>query len=242
MDKSLTNIRFRTNKKENIMKLQTILFLIAILVMNTNLFAQDHMPNTPEARWSLAMHLEKELEEKKEPKKEIELAILFGVIAGTDKNDQETTIKAEKLLSKASKANPKNYTLMATHGSVLTMLARYEKNQGKQLRYVKLGTRKLDRAVKRDPDNIGVLQQRANNSLNLPPFLNRTHFAEKDFQKILTLIGDKRGPEFKAMIQFNLGRTYEINQNSNKAKEYWQKAVNLNVPYWSEKAQKQLNQ
>jgi tetratricopeptide (TPR) repeat protein len=223
------------------MKLQTILFLIAILVLNTNIFAQDHIPNTPEARWSLAMHLEKELEEKRVPKKEIELAVLFGVIAGTDKNDQETTVKAEKLLGKASKANPKNYTLMATHGSVLTMLARYEKNQGKQLRYVKLGTRKLDRAVKRDPNNIGVLQQRANNSLHLPPFLNRAHFAEKDFQKILILAGNKKSPEFKAMVHFKLGLAYEMTQKNKKAKEYWQKAANLNVPYWSEKAQEHLN-
>jgi tetratricopeptide (TPR) repeat protein len=215
-----------------------------VLVLCCNavwLMAQTSIPDTPEQRRERAMALEQTMKNQGTSAQLRELAMIYAVIAGLDDAQPATTQKAIGILEEAVKSNPDDAELTAAYGSVLTMLARFETSTAKQLHYVKKGFRMMDRAIKNDPTNIGALLQRANNSLNTPPFLQRTHFAKKDFQQVLDLVGDSRGPGFKAMILFNLGQAHEVLQDTEQARNYWRDAVKLKVPVWSDKAAVKLN-
>lgn len=223
------------------MKSKSLLLLILLVsIFAMVLSAQNNIPDSATERAALALELEKKWSQNQNNNTLVHLATIYSVIAGLDNSEKETVHKAEKYLSKAVKVLPKNYDLMASHGSVLTMMAQFESKTGNQLKYVKLGTRKMDRAVKKAPGNIMVLMQRANNALNLPTFLNRAHFAQKDFKTILNIVGDKNGPVFKANVLYHLGKAYQITNDLDEAKEYWQQATQLSAPKWSAKAKDAL--
>ncbi|NQU64836.1 MAG: hypothetical protein HQ517_11235 [SAR324 cluster bacterium] len=224
------------NVKPAVIILSLLCYLIGSLAL-----AQTSIPNTPQERETRSRALEKSLEIKTNPAQLRELAMIYAVIAGLDDFKKETVEKAERYLNPAVKENPGDYELMATHGSVLAMKAAFEKSSTRQMMYVKKGTRKMDRALKKDPDNIGALLQRGNNSLGLPIFLKRTHFAQKDFKHILDLVGDQKGSEFKAMVLFNLGRAHAMLKQQKMATNYWMQAKLLGTKQWSIMAAEKLN-
>ncbi len=215
---------------------------MVLLFCSTLAAAQTKIPYSPQQRQQRGEELESQLNVTESSAARRELAMIYAVIAGMDDPQKETTKKAQSYLEQATKSLPKDYELMAAYGSVLTMLARFETKTAKQLHYVKMGFRKMDRAIKKDPKNIGALLQRANNSLGLPVFLKRTHFAKKDFQQVLNLVGDSNGPAFKAMILFNLGLACDLLKDSKQAQTYWNQSAEMKAPFWSEKALAKLNQ
>ncbi|MBU2510055.1 hypothetical protein KJ966_01915 [bacterium] len=224
------------------MKLLKSIFLIFLVFgyLTSFLSAQTKIPDSAALRKKRASVLEMELKEEHDPLKLKELAMIYSVIAGFDDQEKTTAVKAEKIVQEAVSIYPKDYELMAVHGSLLTMMARYETETARQLHFTKKGFRKMDRAIKQDPDNIGALLQRGNNSMSVPLFLKRTHYAKKDFQHLLELVGDRKGPSFKAMVLFNLGRAHELLQESSQAKACWKEAKSMNAPYWSTQANEKL--
>ena len=225
------------------MKQRTTLLILICCVMllaASKIAAQTVIPDTAELRKARVHELEQN--QANSPAELRELAMIHAVMAGLDNPTLEAATNAVKILEKAEKANPKDFELMSAHGSVLTMMARFQKKTAQQLRYTKKGFRKMDRALKKDPDNIGALLQRANNSLKTPVFLKRTHYAKRDFQRVLELVGDRKGPGFKAMILYQLGDACELMKEDDNAQQQWQKASQLNAGYWSEQALAKLNQ
>lgn len=103
--------------------------------------------------------------------------------------------KAETYLKKAVVLQGEDQETVAWLGSVTTMKAIFESDPGKQSFFVKLGCRMMDKAVKKVPDNIVVRLTRANNSLELPAFLMRTHYAIEDFQYYLKLCESQVCPQ-----------------------------------------------
>jgi hypothetical protein len=101
--------------------------------------------------------------------------------------DKARVEEGEKYLKQASQLNPKDHETAAWLGSIITMKALFEGDPGKQTYFVKLGARAMDGAVQQAPDNLIVRLVRANNSLELPPFLKRSRFAVEDFQHYLAL-------------------------------------------------------
>jgi tetratricopeptide (TPR) repeat protein len=95
--------------------------------------------------------------------------------------------QGETYLKKAAQLDPKDVQAAAWLGSIITMKALFETDPGKQTFFVKVGSRAMDQAVQRDPDNLVVRLIRANNSLELPPFLKRTQFAVEDYSRYLAL-------------------------------------------------------
>ena len=93
----------------------------------------------------------------------------------------------EKYLKQASQVNPQDAETAAWLGSITTMKAIFETDPGKQTFFVKLGARAMDTAVAQAPDNLVVRLVRANNSIELPPFLKRSRFAIDDYQHYLAL-------------------------------------------------------
>ena len=225
------------------MNIKPAVFTLCLLgcLIGSPVSAQTSIPDTLVERASRAKVLERSLKIQSNPAQLRELAMIYAVIAGLDDFKKETVEKAEQYLATAVKENPGDFELMATHGSVLAMKAAFEKSNIRQMMYIKKGNRKMDRAIKKDPDNIGALLQRANNSLGLPVFLKRAHFALKDFKHILDLVGDRKGPEFKAMVLFNLGRAHAMLKQQRMAVKYWKQAKLLGTAHWSKKAAERLN-
>jgi tetratricopeptide (TPR) repeat protein len=95
--------------------------------------------------------------------------------------------QGEAYLKKAVQLDPKDVQTTAWLGSITTMKALFETDPGKQTFFVKVGSRAMDQAVQRDPDNLVVRLIRANNSMELPPFLKRTQFAVEDYGRYLAL-------------------------------------------------------
>ena len=96
--------------------------------------------------------------------------------------------KAVEALAKAFEANKKDYETMCYLGSATTMMAKRTWNPMKKMSYVNKGAALMDKAIRKDPDNVSVRMTRAYNSKNLPSFLNRGHLAVEDFEYLADLI------------------------------------------------------
>jgi cytochrome c-type biogenesis protein CcmH/NrfG len=107
--------------------------------------------------------------------------------------------KAVEILTKAFEANRKDYESMCYLGSATTMMAKRTWNPMKKMTYVNKGAALMDKAIRKDPDNISVRMTRAYNSKSLPSFLNRGHLAVEDFEYLADLI--EKNPKAYASIK-----------------------------------------
>lgn len=144
--------------------------------------------------------------------------------------DKKAVKRAKKLFQKLLELDPQNAEALAWYGSVLTLRGRDVLFPVSKLGYVSNGIKKMDKAVELAPDNINVRMVRTHNSLNLPGIFHRTKIAITDFEHLLTL-KEKRRQEFSkdllAKIFFGLGNAYKKKEDTNKARENWQKAVEV---------------
>ena len=79
------------------------------------------------------------------------------------------------------------------------MMAQTTENSIKKMSYVNKGAGFMDKAVRRDPDNVSVRLTRAFNSKSLPSFLGRGHIALEDFEYLAGLI--EKNPDFSQPIK-----------------------------------------
>ena len=137
--------------------------------------------------------------------------------------------KAVETLTKALEANKKDYQTMCYLGSATTMMAKNTWNPMKKMGYVNKGAGLMDKAIRKDPDNISVRMTRAYNSKNLPSFLNRGHLAVEDFEYLADLI--EKNPETYASIKkdvyTNLCELYRKAGDQAKADTFKNLAENL---------------
>jgi cytochrome c-type biogenesis protein CcmH/NrfG len=107
--------------------------------------------------------------------------------------------KAVEFLTRAHEINKKDYEILCYLGSATTMMARTTENSIKKMFYVNKGTGFMDKAVRRDPDNVSVRLTRAFNSKSLPSFLARRHIAFEDFEYLAGLM--EKNPDFSQPIK-----------------------------------------
>jgi len=138
------------------------------------------------------------------------------------KNAKTYAPKAVELLTKALEANKKDYETMCYLGSATTMMAKRTWNPMKKMAYVNKGAGLMDKAIRKDPDNISVRVTRANNSKNLPSFLNRGHLAVEDFEYLAHLI--EKNPEsyvsIKKDVYTNLAELHSKAGDQAKAEKF----------------------
>ncbi|PCI27996.1 MAG: hypothetical protein COB67_07330 [SAR324 cluster bacterium] len=233
------------------MKKLTLFFILAVTLvysLSTALAATEvyqpilEIPSSAKQRKLLATQLESNFQQSQDALTIAQLGILYSVIAGYDDFSLKTVQKADRLLGLAVKKNLKNYELIAAHGSIIAMQASFvEGSTSATYRFLKKGFRKMDRAIKKAPNHIGALMQRGNNSLRLPKFLRRLHYAVKDFTKVLELLEGTQSLQFKSQVQYRLGEAYEKQKNKEMARKYWTMAANNKIPIWSARAQEKLN-
>ena len=136
------------------------------------------------------------------------MGIAFHVKAKMDA--KKYALKAVEFLTSAHEINKKDYETVCYLGSAATMMARTTENPVKKMSYVNKGTGFMDKAVRRDPDNVSVRLTRAFNSKILPSFLARGHIALEDFEYLAGLI--EKNPDvfqpIKKTVYSNLAELY----------------------------------
>ena len=155
------------------------------------------------------------------------IGIAFHVKAGKDA--KKYAPKAVEFLTRAHEINKKDCETMCYLGSATTMMARTTWNPVKKMSYVNKGTGFMDKAVRRDPDNVSVRLTRAFNSKSLPSFLERGHIALEDFEYLAGLI--EKNPDVsqptKKTVYTNLAELYSKEGDQARADRFSKLAENL---------------
>lgn len=209
--------------------MKTIIYTIVFLFLSTTVQALDlSQLTTPGAeRDALQQTYENQLKAGTIDANALsELGIIYHMQASETGLQPEIIQKAHDTLTRAYENDKTNPITMVYLGSVTTMMATTTDKNMEKLKFVKKGTRLMDRAVKKNPNDVTIRMIRGGNSLGLPPFLQRARFAVEDFSHVLGLIGESPTP-FKAQVHFSLGQAYEITEQMEQAKAQWQQVVQL---------------
>jgi len=162
--------------------------------------------------------------------------------------------KAIVTLEKVMELDPGDLEAYAFLGSCYTMVARDSKNPFTKMKMVRKGTKIIDGCVAQAPKNILIRILRANNSLNLPGFLGRRHYALEDYRFIESIaddpeadygipshLGDNDSKDVLAQVYYKIGRLYLDRKEPEKARSYFEKSVQAWVDSrWAEGARQAL--
>lgn len=137
--------------------------------------------------------------------------------------------KAVISLEEAQKIKPEDNVTLCYLGSAYTLMAKESWNPVSKSNYVNKGIKGMDKAVKKDPDNITVRMTRGLNSRGLPGFLNRRQVAYEDFEHLADLFekGLKAPASLKSTVYKNLSGLYKEDGDNGKAQKYKAMAENL---------------
>jgi len=130
--------------------------------------------------------------------------------------------KAVQYLEQANQKKSDETEVLCYLGSAYTLLAKDAGDLMSKSSYMNRGVEYMDKAVRMDPDNISVRLIRANNSKNLPRFLNRRSVAYEDFEYLAGLF-EKRpdvSPSLKVSVYRDLAALYKEDGDAAKARKY----------------------
>jgi hypothetical protein len=132
---------------------------------------------------------------------------------------------AKKAVQYLEQANQKKFddtVVLCYLGSAYTLLAKDAGDPMSKSSYINRGIECMDKAVRMDPDNIAARLIRANNSKNLPKFLNRRPVAYEDLEYLAGLF-EKRldiSPSLKTSVYRGLAALYKEDGDAAKARKY----------------------
>jgi tetratricopeptide (TPR) repeat protein len=130
--------------------------------------------------------------------------------------------KAVQYLEQANQKKSDDTEVLCYFGSAYTLLAKDAGDLMSKSSYMNRGVEYMDKAVRMDPENISVRLIRANNSKNLPGFLNRRSVAYEDFEYLGGLF-EKRpdiSSSLKASVYRDLASLYKEDGDTAKAQKY----------------------
>jgi hypothetical protein len=130
--------------------------------------------------------------------------------------------KAVQYLEQANQKKSDDTEVLCYLGSAYTLLAKDAGDLMNKSSYMNRGVECMDKAVRMDPDNISFRLIRANNSKNLPRFLNRRSVAYEDFEHLAVLF-EKRpdvSPSLKASVYRDLAALYKEDDDAAKTRRY----------------------
>jgi len=137
--------------------------------------------------------------------------------------------RAVDMLTRAREINKKDYETLCYLGSATTMMAKTTSNPIKKMSNANKGIALMDKAVKRDPENITVRMTRGYNSMGLPGFLKRGGIAVEDFEHLAEMI-EKDPVSFSSIkkeVYSTLAELYTKNGEEDKAEKYMKLAEGL---------------
>jgi tetratricopeptide (TPR) repeat protein len=168
------------------------------------------------------------------------LGIAYHNLAALKTDD--ASAKAVETLTRAVDLLPDDSEALAYLGSAHTLAARDAWNVTAKVSNVNKGVALLDKAVRRDGNNVGIRMLRGNNALGLPDMFERKPVAKEDFTFIASRLeasghGD---PVLLAEVYFKLAG---LDGDTTKRTAYLTKAKDAapGSP-WGQKATKELGQ
>lgn len=148
------------------------------------------------------------------------LGIIYHSMALKDSNAYAK--KAIQYLEQANQKKSDDTEVLCYLGSAYTLLAKDTGDLMSKSSYMNRGIEYMDKAVRMDPDNVSVRLIRANNSKNLPRFLNRRSVAYEDFEYLAGLF-EKRpdvSPSLQVSVYRDLAALYKEDGDAAKAQKY----------------------
>lgn len=161
-----------------------------------------------------------------------QLALLVLIRTSETKPLKPETLEAAKAeLAKIAAAANNDPEVLAIAANIRAMEAGLAKSPMSALVISKEVTRTLDRLVKDNPDNGGVLMQRGSNALYAPPVAGRGSIAVTDFETLLS--GRFQLDEASTLrTRELLGQAYEkVGRKADARKAFEALAASSN-PYW----------
>jgi hypothetical protein len=134
--------------------------------------------------------------------------------------------KAVQYLEQAHQKRIDDNVVLCYLGSAYTLLAKDAGDPTDQMSYVNKGVEYMDKAARKDTDNITdyitIRLTRANNSMRLPKFLNRRPIAYEDFEHVADLFekGLRVPSQLKASVYRSLADLYKEDGDPADAKKY----------------------
>jgi len=130
--------------------------------------------------------------------------------------------KAAQYLEKAHQKRIDDNVVLCYLGSAYTLLAKGAGDPMDQMSYVNKGVEYMDKAVRKDPDNITIRLTRANNSKALPKFLNRQPIAYEDFEHLAGLFekGLRVPSQLRISVYSSLAALYKEDGDMAKSQKY----------------------
>ena len=138
--------------------------------------------------------------------------------------------KAAQYLEQAYRKKPHDHVALCYLGSAYTLLAKDAWNPVSKAFYLNKGVEHMDKAVRKDLNNITVRLIRANNSKVLSSkFLSQRSIAYEDFEHVASLFekGLKVPSQLKASVYRSLADLYKEDGNLAEAKKYQIMAKNV---------------
>jgi hypothetical protein len=208
-----------------------VLFLAALFFLITPVWANDwhELQDLTDVQLSEKIsEFKKSLDQKPSDFETLKtLGIAYHIKAMKD--PKEYAPRAVEFLSKAYEINKKDNETMCYLGSATTMMAKTTWNPMKKMSYVNKGAGFMDKAVKRDLDNVSVRMTRDSNSKSLHSFLNRGDIVLEDFEYLAGLI--EKNPEslasIKKKVYSNLAELYIEAGDQAKAEKFRKLSENL---------------
>jgi len=134
--------------------------------------------------------------------------------------------KAVQYLEQTHQKRIDDNVVLCYLGSAYTLLAKDAGDRMDQMSYVNKGVEYMDKAVRKDTDNITdyitIRLTRANNSMRLPKFLNRRPIAYEDFEVLASLFekGLKVPSQLRISVYRSLAALYKEDGDVAKAQKY----------------------
>lgn len=148
---------------------------------------------------------------------------------------------AVKYLKRASSMSPADAELLAYLGSSHAMLARDSSLTVNKISNTNKGLALLDRAVRREPDNLTIRIIRGSVAYELPPMFSREKTAQDDYLFVLKAArtGARVTPERLSETYFKLGQLAAKRKQMDVADKFYAKAWSV-APRsaWAAKARK----
>ena len=134
--------------------------------------------------------------------------------------------KAVQYLEQAHQKRIDDNVVLCFLGSAYTLLAKDAGDRTAQMSYVNKGVEYMDKAARKDTDNITdyitIRLTRANNSMRLPKSLNRRPIAYEDFELLASLFekGLKVPSQLRMSVYRSLAVLYKEDGDVAKAQKY----------------------
>jgi tetratricopeptide (TPR) repeat protein len=153
------------------------------------------------------------------------LGVVYHALALKDSKAYAKT--AVQHLERVHEKKLDDATALCYLGSAYSLLSKDASDTSTRSDYSNKGFAYMDKAVRKDPDNITVRMTRGGNARNLPRFLNRRSIAYEDFEHVIGLLekNPKASASLKATVYNALAALYKEDGDTTKAQDFAAKAA-----------------